>query len=376
MEEDDRNRSTKTDSTSPSLPVTPGTVVPARQTTVPPSESVPPPYPPLVAAVVLPNRTRKPRTCVFNDAIPWYICPDVGTCEHRTPQEETNVLWEIAKEHWGDCLANNLKWVNGNTLPLRKGKTGNCLDVHCHYWNLPHPCRWRAQVVRESDLPYLTIRIGLVAHTNHDILAPGEKPISQALACSLESPGDFTNKTSRMVASVKRRKISLTSDAATSYARKLRRLQVKYAKSGLQDDSTVATYGQIAEKTAQYSRDKFADFMEHTFYLLGNRFIVEASRKRFAALFSTENLVLNLYRQLKLTGHYVLFVDASHKYTTEKWPLFPIKVVCPMSQVSHIVAYGVISNDDSESHLFLFQSLKRELESIINDRLDKGCTHI
>ena len=213
-------------------------------------------------------------------------------------------------------------------------------------------------------------------HSNHNVSAPGEKPISQALACSVNSPSDFSTKTNRLIASVKRRSITFTAADSSAYARKLRRLQVKHAESGLQYRSAVASYGQITEKTSLYARDKCADFTQYTFYLLVDRYIADGDRRRFCALFSTENLVLNIYRQLKSTGHYALFVDASHKYTTETWPLFVIKVVCPLTQVSHIAAYSVISNDDAECHLFLFQSLKMELEIIINNKLDKGITHI
>ena len=119
-----------------------------------------------------------------------------------------------------------------------------------------------------------TIRLGLVEHSNHHFIAPGENPISQALAVTVHSPGDFSTKPARMIAAVKRRNITFTAAAATAYARKFRRLSVRSAKAGLSDRSPAGTYGQIAEKTTQYQRDRCTDFSQHSFYLLGDTFFV------------------------------------------------------------------------------------------------------
>ena len=63
----------------------------------------------------------------------------------------------------------------------------------------------------------------------------------------------------------------------------------------------------------------------------------------------------------------VWFVDASFKYIVEGFPLFPVKVICPVTQVGHVVAYGTISNDNQECHLFVMQRIKAEVERVVNE---------
>jgi len=36
------------------------------------------------------------------------------------------------------------------------------------------------------------------------------------------------------------------------------------------------------------------------------------------------------------------------------------------------ISYGIMSNEDEEAHLFIFQNTKDELERIVNERLEKN----
>lgn len=51
--------------------------------------------------------------------------------------------------------------------------------------------------------------------------------------------------------------------------------------------------------------------------------------------------------------------------------MFPVKVICANTQRGHVVGYGVISNDNTECHKFVLDSLKREAERVVNERLDR-----
>jgi hypothetical protein len=81
------------------------------------------------------------------------------------------------------------------------------------------------------------------------------------------------------------------------------------------------------QKWSSIKGENISDFQSHSCYLLNNYYNHDASQKRFVVVFSTENLLLNAYRQLLSTGHVsmVLAVDTSYQYTAEKL------VLCPQS---------------------------------------------
>jgi hypothetical protein len=114
------------------------------------------------------------------------------------------------------------------------------------------------------------------------------------------------------------------------------------------------------------------EFDENTFFLCGkHQCIATEGHERVAAMFSTENLLLNIYR-IMCTGVDLTFaVDTSYRYTIQGYGLMPIKIV-DLSQRAHAVGYGMVSREDVRAHGFLFAQLKNECERTVEELRVKG----
>ena len=93
------------------------------------------------------------------------------------------------------------------------------------------------------------------------------------------------------------------------------------------------------------------------------------------AVFSTENLLLNQYRQLQ-TGQDMFFaVDTLYRYTTEDFALMTIFVVS-LDQVGHRVAYALCNKESAAAHEAVFKIIKQGVELVVNDCIFRGDTYI
>ena len=111
-------------------------------------------------------------------------------------------------------------------------------------------------------------------------------------------------------------------------------------------------------------------------YLLGDKYKISVDKDTqnvsVNVTISSEELLLNVYHQAEVgAGPLVWIVDASYKYIVEGIPLFPVKVICANTQRGHVVGYGVISKANTECHKFVLDSLKREVEHVVNEWLDR-----
>jgi hypothetical protein len=85
------------------------------------------------------------------------------------------------------------------------------------------------------------------------------------------------------------------------------------------------------------------------------------------AVFSTENLLLNAYRQ-RFWGFPVFFsADASYRYTKEGMALYPI-MTTNIAQQSKIIAYGLVTNENEMAQRIIFRAVKAEVERIVKER--------
>jgi hypothetical protein len=99
-----------------------------------------------------------------------------------------------------------------------------------------------------------------------------------------------------------------------------------------------------------------------------------ADDPRVVVVFTTDELVLNAYRQWYHTGKTDLHfqIDASYKYTTQKrMGYIPIKTLSHC-QKGHTVAYAVINTEDTVAHKHILGAVKAAVERIVNERIDRG----
>lgn len=315
---------------------------------------------------------------LFPFDLPLYHCQQLDKDEFVTEEEVEAALWEIARKEWGGIEhANGLKWKLGPKCALTRKRIGTRQVIRCHDWNLSK-CRWCTEVIRDMSAGFkATIRVARTCHLNgHQVTVQKRGVLSQALAVSITSPGRLGGRPSVLLAKVRHQGITVDEAQEKAFKRHVSRKRLGQSLNSIEDKRTTTGYGQLRQKLENFKRQSLLNFNEHNTYLVGDHYHLDSDKEELIAVFSTENLVLNAYRQLNFGCPVFWYVDASHKYTMEGYPLFPVKVVCGNTQVGHVIAYGVVSHDNQSCHQFVFDSIKLDVERIINDRLDRGFTTV
>ena len=137
----------------------------------------------------------------------------------------------------------------------------------------------------------------------------------------------------------------------------------------LQNSAGPGTYGGLAAKLEplQYDNVRACEcFSEDSVYVVGPHYI-NAAEKRVAFVLSTDNMLLNAYRQSVQGLPSYLQIDTTHRLTFEKHCMMPITTAGP-TQRAHVIAYGVCSSEDWCAHRFVIQNTKNGIERIVNER--------
>lgn len=130
------------------------------------------------------------------------------------------------------------------------------------------------------------------------------------------------------------------------------------------------TVGGINEFIKQRLRANIQEetFTEHTCYIFGEPSVICAADgsgvETVRVCMTTENLLLNAYRQAQSGMQGLLCADTTHRLTTEGYPVFPIGTV-DLGQHFHIIAYMVASNERSVDYTYCIQETKKELERVV-----------
>ena len=107
-------------------------------------------------------------------------------------------------------------------------------------------------------------------------------------------------------------------------------------------------------------------FNSHTVILCCGRleFTTENGEERFCCALSTENLLLNAYRQQSTGQDMALEVETSYRYMYG-YGLIIVRVA-NFAQKDRTIGYGVCSHNDQNAHEFVFRALKEEVESVVD----------
>jgi hypothetical protein len=132
------------------------------------------------------------------------------------------------------------------------------------------------------------------------------------------------------------------------------------------------TWGGLMLSISNYHKENIENFNEHSVYLLGLDSDPNAGPKgSFVAILSTENFLLNAYRQLFWGYPIFMAADTSYRYTQEGHGLYPI-ITTNVAGQTKVIAYAIISHEHHKAQRKVFEAIKAELERLVNDRKAKG----
>lgn len=88
-------------------------------------------------------------------------------------------------------------------------------------------------------------------------------------------------------------------------------------------------------------------------------------------VFSTENLLLNAYRQQCSGVPSFLCVDYTHRLVKEKYNLCVLGTVDP-AQHLHVIAMAMTSHEDEATHKYIFEAVRDEVNALVAERSATG----
>lgn len=94
---------------------------------------------------------------------------------------------------------------------------------------------------------------------------------------------------------------------------------------------------------------------------------LKVARGNVRVVFSTENLLLNAYRQQCSGFPSFICVDYTHRLVLEKYNICVVGTVDP-AQHFHFIAMAMTSYEDEDTHAHIFGLVKREVDSIVANR--------
>ena len=204
---------------------------------------------------------------------------------------------------------------------------------------------------------------------------------------------------------VVKRGVALDSTGQKQLKRYMASARERARAAGLTD--AVGTYGQLVQLGERFTKAQIVErgfFHEHCPYVLGEPIAtpptaedVEAAmaenarmrehakaegKRRLAKgqtkiargnvciVFSTENLLLNAYRQQCSGFPAFMCVDFTHRLVLEKYNLCVIGTVDP-AQHFHFIALAMTSHEDEATHERIFKLVRDEVDAIVEERAAK-----
>ena len=161
-----------------------------------------------------------------------------------------------------------------------------------------------------------TIEIGNLEHNthNHDIKAGLSRHNNKYYQSELNiSPSKLNMKPARYVADARAKGVPVNEGLKKSLKRQLTRLCNK--SDGLLVNGQTNKWGGISFVLESYKMKCIVDFTEHSMFLL--EIDCRPEDDSLVALLSTENLLLNAYRQRFWENPISLAADASYRITQE-----------------------------------------------------------
>jgi hypothetical protein len=200
-------------------------------------------------------------------------------------------------------------------------------------------------------------------------------------------------------------KIGYLLDARDQRAERLRggleRLHKAFLEEGrkeLMTEGRSNTFGGLSSILEKFEKEVLVAkgaFNEHSTYLLGPPLVVPET-KRVTCAFSTENLLLNAYRQTCFGVPPFIAIDTTHRLMrpsnycfSESSPTPSLSLSCPFSLLSshlgtlsftvvigtmsitqqfHLIAYAVCSHEDAGAHEYVIRQVFQAVDAVVADR--------
>ena len=108
------------------------------------------------------------------------------------------------------------------------------------------------------------------------------------------------------------------------------------------------------------------NFHEDSVYLCGEP-ILEPAHDTVCFVLSTDNLLLNAYRQTLFGVPSYVQIDTTHRVVSEGHCVMPIMTV-DLQQRTHPIAFGICSDESVAAHRHVIEQTKMAVEAVVAER--------
>lgn len=122
-----------------------------------------------------------------------------------------------------------------------------------------------------------------------------------------------------------------------------------------------------AEHNSRENLTERGEFGIHTTYVCGT-LQIDAAKNKINMAYSTENLLLNEYRQGQHGMPSIVHVDCTHRVVVDGHVCMLFGTV-DTAQHFHVIGYGICDKEDQNAHEHIFRCLKTEVETIVKQRI-------
>jgi hypothetical protein len=299
---------------------------------------------------------------------PW--SKDEFYCKEVHTREELELkLNELGAAEFGWCqhLDKYIHWML-HGKPATQKKTGNVVQkLRCAYF-FESNCQYCIKTIKNGTTKEWCIQVGLFPHADHSFSNSTRGLSKMAKALAAPSPSKLLQAPRKMLADLRKRNVTVNSTTAKSAVRYLHRARQHSRGDHLNGNQDAETYGAVLKTLEMYDRKNIdeEDFTEHSTFILDK--VVDVNKRTVVAVLSTENLLLNAYRQRFFSQPLFFACDISYRYMKEGWGIYPI-ITVNLSQQSKTIAYGFLSKEHTDAQDFIFRTLRTGVENIVNKRI-------
>jgi len=206
-----------------------------------------------------------------------------------------------------------------------------------------------------------------VHHADHSI-NNRKKGVSKLLATSALSPSKKDMVPRAVVARVREEHGALSLEELKALKEHVNYKRKKAFKDSV-PQALRGSFGALQQWVDDNTRDalqKAGTFGAHTTFVCGTPQI-NPDTQTVNLAYSTENLLLNAYRQAQHGIPQLVQVDCTHRLVVEGHSCMLFGTVST-AQKLHIIGYAVCDKEDDAAHDHVFRSIKLEVERIVAER--------
>ena len=236
---------------------------------------------------------------IYDMTKPWRN--QMGKSFFQSNKEVEDALLELGCDEFQMNGVNGLNWKRLPKTISNKGKTERFVCC-CHYKNESN-CPFVVRVSKDVDTGWTQLFIGNRKHSDHTKFLLKRGVPSVLKAAMITSPTSLATKgaTTTVRSTLFKKKLDLPAVAQKKAARAVIRARKKYLERKIpgQDANTYEGLAAMIRLYRRHELEQSGEFNKNSLFVCGDDYICDSAdgKERVAVLFSSENLLLNAYRQ-------------------------------------------------------------------------------